>query len=153
MQAVGIYIRTLRIDQGLTAMDVASAVGSNPNYIWRIETNQMKNPGLDLVFKIVAVLKGSGDHIMELMIAKEPTAEYAQSLAKQAQLTPDQIEQAGLFFSTDEDTRVLLESILASSHDKALIAMLSGYLSGLRARAGVPPSASPPQTSRRPRKK
>lgn len=132
--------------------DVAVAAGINPNYVWRIEANQMLRPGLELVFKVVAAVRGRGEDIMRLLTAENPTDDMAVSLAKQAQLTPDQIEQAGLYFATDEDTRLFFESMLDVVQSKDLRAKVRSYVSGLRDRDVAPQAEAPHKTSRRRRK-
>jgi transcriptional regulator with XRE-family HTH domain len=150
MQAVGTYIKTLRESQGMTALEVGNAAGTNPTYIWRVESASLKSPGMDLLFKIVAAVKGRGDHIMRLMIEENPTDDLARALAQEAQLTPEEESLAGQFFVSDEETRNLLESVLeVSSHDRALQAEIRGYLNGIKARAAGQPSEPPRRTSRR----
>lgn len=153
MQAVGIYLKTLREAQDLTAQDVADVAGTNQTYIWRVEAGQLKSPGVELLSKIINAVRGRGDHVIQLLIAENPSEDFARSLAKQAQLTPDQIGQAELFLTTDEDTRALLESILEVSVNKELRARIIGYVNGLKSQPGVAaPAEAPRRTSRRRRK-
>jgi transcriptional regulator with XRE-family HTH domain len=98
MQAVGTYIKTLRLAHELTAHEVGITAGTNATYVWRVENNQLKSPGMDLIMRIVAAVRGRGNDILELMVAENPTDDYARALAKQAQLTvPKRSSKLGIF--------------------------------------------------------
>lgn len=153
MQAVGSYIRALRVGQDMTANQLAVATGLNPTYVWRVESGDTGDPGLERMSKIIEVLKGRGDHLVKLYLHPQPTDEYIQELAREALLTEAERAKAESFMGSDEETRALLEAVHEKAADPALRNRIRGYVDSLNAGGAPQPSAKPPQTSRRPRKK
>ena len=148
MQAVGAYIRTLRESQGMTTNELAFATGLNVTYIWRVESGNTKDPGLERISKIVEALKGRGDHIVSLLLCADPSDAYIAQLAKEAQLNDAERDAAASFLATDDETRALLEAVHEKAADPALRNRIRGYVDSLS--AGAPePSVTPRRTSRR----
>lgn len=150
MQAVGAYIKTLRMQQGMTANDVAFACGLNVTYIWRIESGETDDPGLQRISKIIEVVKGRGDHIMQLLLHPQPSDEYIQALAREAHLTEDQRAAVESLLTNDEETRKLLELVNEKAADPALRNRIRGYIDSLTSGGEPPPSPVRRRTSRRP---
>lgn len=150
MQAVGIYVRELREAHGLTQLEVASAVGTNTTYIWRVESGTLENPGIDLMMRIVEAVHGRGDHLMKLILAERPTEALARALAAEARLSPAETEQVAKFLTSDVEVRKLLESVYEAAHNPVLRGRLRGYLDSLM--SGDAPGQTPPVTSRRKRR-
>lgn len=150
MKAIGVYIKELRTFHGMTQLQLATAVGTTPTQIGRYENGTSPNAPIDLLFRVVKGVKGRADDLMRLTLEENPTVDLARMLARQAQLTPEEEAQTGLFFESDEETRALLEAVYeASTHDKALRGEIRGFLAGLNARRAGVPSEAPPETSRR----
>jgi len=149
MQSVGTYIRLLRESQQMTANDVAFATGLNVTYIWRVESGDTKDPGMHRISKIIDALKGSGDHVMKLFLDPQPTDAYIAQLAREALLSEEERAKAKSFLVTDEETRLLIESVQEKATDPLLRNRIRGYVDSLTS-ADVPqPSAKPRRTSRR----
>lgn len=149
MQAVGTYVRYLREGQQMTAHDLGVATGTNATYIWRIESGDMENPGLERISKIIEVLKGSGDHVMRLFLHPQPTDAYIRELAREARLTEEQRAAAESFLGSDEETRALLEAVHEKAADPALRNRIRGYVDSLSAGDATAPAPKPLRTSRR----
>jgi transcriptional regulator with XRE-family HTH domain len=151
MQAVGTYIKTLRERQGMTANELSVATGLNVTYIWRIESGDTEDPGLQRISKIVAAVKGRGDHIIKLLLHPQPSEAYIQELANEARLTSAERDAAASFLTTDQETRALLEAVHEKAADPALRNRIRGYVDSLNAGDVAPPSPAPRRTSRRQR--
>ncbi|MDP9317022.1 MAG: helix-turn-helix domain-containing protein [Chloroflexota bacterium] len=91
MKAVGTYIRTLREAHRLSRVDVAVATGTSESQIVRIEAGEQEPRG-PLFLKIVNAVRGSADHVMQLVLNESATAEQGQKLA-QSWLTEAQQER------------------------------------------------------------
>lgn len=149
MQAVGSYIQILRKHQGMTANDLAFATGLNVTYIWRIESGETEDPGLQRISKIVEAVKGRGDHIVKLLLHPAPSDAYVQELAREAQLSDDQRARAASLMTTDDDVRTLLEAVYAKAADPALRNRIRGYVDSLSSGDAIPPSPKLRQSGRR----
>lgn len=66
MEAVGAYIRALRLRQGLTQSKLAELVGVSGNTIWRIEKGRQEPEGIQLA-AILTIIKGWIDDVYELL--------------------------------------------------------------------------------------
>jgi transcriptional regulator with XRE-family HTH domain len=153
MQSVGTYVRALREGRGMTANDLAFATGLNVTYIWRIESGETEDPGLERMSKIIEALKGKGDHLVALYLHPSPTDEYIQELARIALLTDEERTKAESFLGNDADTRALLEAVHEKAANPALRNRIRGYVDSLNAADVTPPVEKPKRASRRPRKK
>lgn len=153
MQAVGSYLHYLRVGQKMTAHELGVATGTNATYIWRIESGDTEDPGLERISKIVEALKGSGDHVMRLFLHPQPSDEYIQELARSALLTEAERAKAESFFGSDEETRNLLEAVHEKAADPALRNRIRGYVDSLNAGGASAPAEKPQRASRQRRKK
>ena len=81
MEAVGVYLKTLRERKNLSQTQVAALIDSNEMQIRRIEKGNHRALGPTLI-KVVAVLQGSFDHILALLDEKAPI-QLGQELARQ----------------------------------------------------------------------
>ncbi len=148
MQAVGAYIRELRTRQGMTVNEIVLATGLNQTYIWRIESGETDDPGLERISKIVEAVRGRGDHIVKLFLHPQPSDAYIQELAREALLTEEQRDQVQSYLGTDEETRLLLEAVYEKAADPVLRGRIRGYVDSLSGGAALPPSPSRRRTSR-----
>lgn len=151
MQAVGAYIKMLREQRGMTTNELAFATGLNVTYIWRVESGETEDPGLQRISKIVEAIKGRGDHIVALFLHPNPSNEYIQALAREAQLSDEERAKVESFLVTDEETRALLEAVHEKAADPALRGRIRGYIDALNGGGDSPPSSKPRRTSRRKR--
>lgn len=152
MQAVGAYIKMLREQRGMTTNELAFATGLNVTYIWRVESGETEDPGLQRISKIVEAIKGRGDHIVALFLHPNPSDEYIQALAREAQLSDEERAKVESFLVTDEETRALLEAVHEKAADPALRGRIRGYIDALGGdTSAAEPSVKPRRTSRRKR--
>jgi len=93
MVAVGIYIKYLREDQGISQEDAGKAIGMSDRIISAWEKNQHQ-PRVEQLYELVQYLGGVWDDITVLM-RKDAKTEDALSLAKKRRsgdigFTPEQ---------------------------------------------------------------
>lgn len=108
--AVGAYFRMLLNIQSFDLKDVAELADVQEKYIWRLETNAIKEPSTRTLWRITQALNGSWDDVGSLMTTENLSAEdgkiRALAWAQQAGLltkrdrivfekaTPEQLERA-----------------------------------------------------------
>jgi transcriptional regulator with XRE-family HTH domain len=80
MLAAGTYIKTLREAKQLSRADLAKQSETNEMQILRVEKGEIDTRG-SLLMKIVRVVEGSAEHIADLMLNDNATAEDAKKLA------------------------------------------------------------------------
>jgi transcriptional regulator with XRE-family HTH domain len=150
MIAIGTYMATLRDLRGLTQQEVATAVGTTATTVSRYETGRQKRPDMQIIMKIIAAIKGSGNHLTRLVLDENATPDMAIALAWEAQLSTEDRAIVEPFATSDEDTLRLLQVVYdIGLHDKAMLREVMGYINGIKARDGQPPSDTPPTASRR----
>ena len=54
--SLGLRIRELRIEQNISGRKLAKRVGVTPGCLWHIEKNLVKNPSMEMLFKIASEL-------------------------------------------------------------------------------------------------
>ncbi len=79
-KAVGAYLRKLRESRGLSVAEIAEKLGSEPSQIWRIE-KWRSDTRSSLVFKFIALVRGSAEDVFLLMNNPNATEEDGERLA------------------------------------------------------------------------
>jgi DNA-binding XRE family transcriptional regulator len=110
MEAIGVYVRTLRDKHGLTQEGLAGLVGISEKTMRNLESGR-HDPKIETLAKIVAQVQGSLAHVARLM-DPAATVEQARDLAIEA------LSDGGF---TDEQ-RAYLESLTADQK-RALLAV------------------------------
>ncbi len=82
MQAAGMYLRTLRERRGFSREDVAHELGTDKTQIQRVE-NGTHDTRSSLLLGFVRVVQGNTDHVADLMLNADATAEEGKQLAEQ----------------------------------------------------------------------
>lgn len=126
MEAVGAYIRTLRLQQKLTQTKLAELVGVSNNTIWRIEAGQQE-PGGSQLAAILTIIRGRIDHVYELLSNTFATKADGEKKAKQ-QLTAESVLALA---DTDPKRIALLKRIMILADDPKLRQRILDYLDGL----------------------
>lgn len=99
MEAIGVYVRTLRDERGFTQEGLARLVGISEKTMRNLESGR-HDPKIETLAQIVTLVRGSLAHVGRLMDPSAPI-ELARQLA-------DEVLSNGGF--TDEQ-RVYLESL------------------------------------------
>ncbi len=79
--ALGMYIRTLREASDMTSLDVAVQSSVNPNYIWRLETTNLR-PSADKLASVVRTVGGTFDDAANLILDPTATEDDGRRLAQ-----------------------------------------------------------------------
>ena len=104
-QAVGAYVRRLRERQGLTMAQVAAQAQVSPNYVWRIEAAQVRDPGFAHLAGLLRAVGGSADDVATILLdhltsaAAEQCAERRLADAPGIVLVPSHDELSSLLQS------------------------------------------------------
>lgn len=94
MKEAGEYIRSLRKERGMTMQALAGAAGVHPNYIWRVETGDIKKPSNKNLGALVHALKGSMEEVTRLMALSPSPEELSASIIDQlGRLSPKEREE------------------------------------------------------------
>ncbi len=81
MIAVGAYVRYLRESYDLTSLTVSTLAHVNPNYIWRIETGEIK-PGAEKLAAVIRAVKGNFEEVSQLLLDENATEEDGRIVAE-----------------------------------------------------------------------
>ena len=128
MIATGAYIWQLRETAGLTRDEVAYISGTNNVQVMRIEKGQIDTRG-SLLLAIVKNLNGSAEHIAQLLLDKNATAEQGRTLA-QEWLADSHKRTISLINSTKQTGKVAELLVLAQKLegvDPSALDRLIGY--------------------------
>ncbi len=107
MSAVAVYLRTVREGRGISRAKIAKIAKTSETTVYRIERGDQE-PSAPLLMALVDAVGGSIEHVKQLILDKNATANHAQELAKRwldprsraalerriTALPDDQIEQA-----------------------------------------------------------
>jgi transcriptional regulator with XRE-family HTH domain len=95
MLAAGTYIRMLREAKQLSRADLAKQSETNEMQIFRVEKGEIDTRG-SLLMKILRVVEGSAEHIADLMLNEDATAEDGKRVAQERiRMTKNQGENSG----------------------------------------------------------
>jgi len=67
VKEVGAYIQGLRKQRGLTQQALAAKAGVGQNYIWRVETGDIKRPSNHHMTALMRALQGNMEEVSRLM--------------------------------------------------------------------------------------
>lgn len=129
MQAVGIYLRTLREAHQLSRAAVAAQIGTHESQLVRIEAGEQDSRG-SLLLAFVAAVKGRAEDIQKLLLDKDVTVEDGRRLASGV-LAHDERDSILSLADTDEKRFRLLRRIAQLTENPELRAQIEGYLDGL----------------------
>lgn len=129
MLAVGMYLRTLREGQHLSRAAIATLVGTHESQIVRIEAGDQDTRGSQLM-KIVAAVKGSLDHVMQLMLDDQADEHAGRDLAERV-LSQGEVSTIWAAANTDPKRAALVRRIIRLTDDPAIVSRLQGYLDAL----------------------
>lgn len=90
MQAIGAYIRTLRVRGKMKHRDIIGDITRllpddppEQNYTWRIENAEIKEPSARRLFALTLAVRGSIEDVAGLMFDDAATPEQAEEMAEQ----------------------------------------------------------------------
>lgn len=107
----GAYLRALRVGRGFTQAEIAEAVNTTVNTIWRIEAGQQE-PKAVLIVRLLASLGGRAEDLANLMA--NPNADELE-----AQKAAAESIRAAALQATPEERRVLAERLRQLADDIA----------------------------------
>lgn len=82
MEALGVYIRTLREGRRMPRTGTADFVGVDATTLWRVEEGKQE-PGGSLILNLLSVLRGDYEDARRLLGDKNATGDDARVLAQQ----------------------------------------------------------------------
>lgn len=129
MEAVGVYLRTLREAHQLSRAAVAAQIGTHESQLVRIEAGGQDTRG-SLLLAFISVVKGRADDVQQLILDKFATAEDGRQLAEQV-LTQEERESILAIANTDPKRAAVLRRVAQMTTNAELRARIEGYLDGL----------------------
>lgn len=129
--AAGAYLRTLREARHYSRARLASAAGTHPSQIERIEKGEQDSRG-SLLFAIVQALQGSVEQVGLLILDESATAEDGMRLAQVWLSQEAQKELSGFAASIpDEHIAAVVEQIERLQANPEALFRLRGYVERL----------------------
>jgi len=104
------YLRILREKNGLSQSDIARSIGVEPKQVYRWEKCQSEPSGTSLA-TFTHLVKGSPDHVIDLILNENATLEDAEILANQITLQTNTEEKKG-YLSDSEGVVEAMELVL-----------------------------------------